>query len=135
MDEYNRVIETNVLNAELNIDEETLFKSDVLKNYIDDNGNHYLVGDTISVIIKKDDWNTFIQNIRTIHYKQSILGDKTPIIEELDVMDFNRPMLYQMAYKHQANGYTDYTNKFLDVRHLQSKMKWGVLPISSYSKR
>lgn len=127
MDEYNRVIETNVLRPELNIDEETLFNPDVLINYIDNNGNHYLVGDTISVIIKKDDWNTFLQNIRTIHYKQSILGDKIPIIEELDVIDFKRTMLYQMAYKHQANDYANYTNKFLDVRHLQSKMKWGVL--------
>ena len=127
MDEYNRVIETNVLRPELNIDEETLFNPNVLINYIDDTGNHYLVGDSVSIIIPKSEWNIFLQNIKTIHYKKSILGDKIPIEEKLDVIDFNRSMLYQMAYKHQANDYADYNKKFLDIRHLQSKMKWGVL--------
>ena len=76
MDEYNRVIETNVLRPELNIDEETLFNPNVLINYIDDTGNHYLVGDSVSIIIPKSEWNIFLQNIKTIHYKNLAINSK-----------------------------------------------------------
>jgi hypothetical protein len=131
MNEYKKVLESNVIGQNLIIDEETLFNPDIITNYIDDNGNHYLVGDIISVIIAKSEWNTFLENIRTIFYKKSVLGDKLEIIEKLNTIDFNRTMLFQMAYKHHANDFSNHNQKFLDVRHLHSKINWGVLPLKN----
>jgi hypothetical protein len=127
MDELNRVLETNIITPKLIIDEETLFNPDYIINYIDEDNNHYLVGNLVSVIIPKSEWKTFLNEIYSIYYKGSILGDKVEIREKLNPIDFTATMLYQMAYKHHANDFADISKKFLDVRNLKSKMNWGMI--------
>ena len=126
MDELNKVLETDIITPKLIIDEEVLFNNSVI-NYIDEDNNHYLVGALVSVIIPKSEWKTFLNEIYTIYYKGSILGDKLEVREKLNPSDFTLTMLYQMAYKQHANDFADISRKFLDVRSLKSKMNWGMI--------
>ena len=126
MDELNRVLETNIITPKLIIDEETPFNEYVI-NYIDEDNNHYLVGSLVSVIIPKTKWKTFLNELYSIYYKGSILGDKVEIREKLNPTDFTPTMLYQMAYKHHTNDFVNKSIKFLDVRNLKSKINWGMI--------
>ena len=127
MDELNRVLETNVITPKLIIDEETSFNPKCIRNYIDEDNNHYLIGDLISVIIPKSEWKTFLNELYTIYYKGSIVGDKVEVREKLNPLEMTSTMLYQMAYKHHANDFADLSKKFLDVRNLKNKMNWGMI--------
>lgn len=126
MDELNRVLETNIITPKLIIDEEVTF-NDTIINYKDQDNNHYLVGSLVSVIIPNSEWKTFLNEIYSIYYKGSMMGDKVEVREKLNPTDFTTTMLYQMAYKQHANDFADISRKFLDVRSLKSKMNWGMI--------
>lgn len=128
MQELNRHFDTNIITPKMEIDEITLFNTSVI-NYITDVGNHILCGGigSISVIISKDDWQTFLDNLYTIHYKEMYNADPIEIREKLDPTEFKRTYLYQMGYKHHPIGFRDSKMKFLDVRTLRKKMDWKMI--------
>ena len=128
MQELNRHFETNIITPKMEIDEITLFNTSVI-NYITENDSHILSSGIggISVIISKDDWQTFLDNLYTIHYRRMYNSDPIEIREKLDPTEFKRTYLYQMGYRHQPIGFRDYSMKFLDVKTLQKKLNWKMI--------
>lgn len=123
MVELEKHLEKKVITPNLRIDEEIVFDLPVI-NYIDDSGNHWLtdgIGGN-AVVIERDNWETFINNLYTIRYRKSVLGDKIAIREKLDPLEWKREYLYQLVDNHQPN-YADHTRKFLETRKLHSMMK------------
>jgi len=123
MIELERHFEENIVTPHLTIDEETLFDLPV-ENYTDQNGNHWLTNGIggIAVIIENKDWNTFLDNLYTIHYREGVLGERIPVREKLDPLEFKRPYLYQLQQNHTP-VLSDAKVKVLDTKTLHSKMK------------
>ena len=123
MIELGKHIEKNILTPDLEFDEETLFDLPTI-NYVDKKGNHWLTNGVkgIVVVIENKDWNKFLDNLYTIYYRKSVLGDKIPVREKLNPLEWKTSYLYQLAYNHKPN-FSDYKQKFLDVRTIHSIMK------------
>jgi len=123
MIELERHFDKNIVTPHLTIDEETLFDLPVI-NYTDQNGNHWLTNGIggIAVIIENKDWNTFLDNLYTIHYRQGVLGERIPVREKLDPLEFKGPYLYQLSQNHTP-VLSDVKVKVLDTKTLHSKMK------------
>jgi len=131
MIELDRHIETEVIQPNLTIDEDTLFDLPTI-NYVDDKGNHWITNGIggICVVILNKDWNTFLDNLYTIKYRKGVLGERIPVREKLDPLEFKRHYLYQLAQNHTPI-LSDENVKVLDTKTLHSKMKIRSIDVTS----
>jgi hypothetical protein len=123
MIELGKHLEKEVITPNLENDTETLFDLPTV-NYVDKKGNHWITNGIggIVVVIENKDWNKFLDNLYTIYYRKSVLGDKIPVREKLDPLDWKTSYLYQLGYNHKPN-FANHQQKFLDVRTIHSLMK------------